>query len=155
MTAAPTRHGKEVHRPALGGDHHENGRKAGDLSLCGDCHADDVAREEAAAEAAHLQAAPPSGPEAERDQEPSKLRGLFRRRTSRRLVPARRHGHTSPPPHLQYEQREAGFVNNDQISVHMVVLLLVGALTVALALYHPALGAAMASASSWSRCSTS
>lgn len=34
-------------------------------------------------------------------------------------------------------------MNNDQISVRMVVLLLVGALTVAIALYHPALGAAI------------
>ncbi|MGR6968318.1 hypothetical protein ACU639_01700 [Streptomyces cynarae] len=34
-------------------------------------------------------------------------------------------------------------MNNDQISVRMVVLLLVGALTVVLALYHPALGAAI------------
>jgi len=34
-------------------------------------------------------------------------------------------------------------VNNDQISVRMVVLLLVGALTVGVALYHPAFGAAL------------
>ncbi|GGZ29069.1 hypothetical protein [Streptomyces nitrosporeus] len=34
-------------------------------------------------------------------------------------------------------------MNNDQISVRMVVLLLVGALTVVVALYHPALGAAI------------
>jgi hypothetical protein len=54
-------------------------------------------------------------------------------------VRARRHSHTSPSPHLLYKQGEAGFVNNDQISVRMVV----GALTVALALYHPALGAAI------------
>lgn len=54
--------------------------KAGDLSLCSDCHADDVARKEAAAEAARLQAATPPEPEPEHDQEPGKLRGLFRRR---------------------------------------------------------------------------
>jgi hypothetical protein len=46
--------------------------------VCGDCHADDVARKEAAAEAARLQAATP--PEPEHDQEPGKLRRLFRRR---------------------------------------------------------------------------
>jgi hypothetical protein len=34
-------------------------------------------------------------------------------------------------------------VNNDQISVRMVVLLLVGALTVVVALHHPALGVAI------------
>ncbi|MBL3670860.1 hypothetical protein JL475_33890 [Streptomyces sp. M2CJ-2] len=33
-------------------------------------------------------------------------------------------------------------MNNDQISVRMMVLLLVGALTVVVALNHPALGAA-------------
>ncbi|MFD8252939.1 replication-relaxation family protein [Streptomyces werraensis] len=54
--------------------------KAGDLSLCSDCHADDVARKEAAAEAARIQAATPPEPEPEHDQEPGKLRGLFRRR---------------------------------------------------------------------------
>ncbi|MEU6602779.1 replication-relaxation family protein [Streptomyces flaveolus] len=54
--------------------------KAGDLSVCGPCHADDVARKEAAAEAARLQAATPPQPEPEHDQEPGKLRGLFRRR---------------------------------------------------------------------------
>ncbi|MFE7033973.1 hypothetical protein ACFU9Y_27005 [Streptomyces sp. NPDC057621] len=35
-------------------------------------------------------------------------------------------------------------MNNDQISLRMVVLLLVGALTVVVALHHPALGAAIA-----------
>ncbi|WP_258056112.1 hypothetical protein [Streptomyces sp. Ru62] len=35
--------------------------KAGDVSVCGTCHADDVAREEAAAGAARLQAAAPPG----------------------------------------------------------------------------------------------
>ncbi|MGW0771573.1 hypothetical protein [Streptomyces sp. NPDC002676] len=57
--------------------------KAGDLSACGSCHADDVAaaRQEAAAEAARQPAAAPPEPEDDRDQEPGKLRGLFRRRT--------------------------------------------------------------------------
>jgi hypothetical protein len=56
--------------------------KAGDLSVCGSCHADDVAAQEAAAEAARRQAAAPPEPEAHHDQEPGKLRrGLFRRRT--------------------------------------------------------------------------
>ncbi|MEV8435059.1 hypothetical protein [Streptomyces chartreusis] len=34
-------------------------------------------------------------------------------------------------------------MNNDQISVRMVVLLLVGVLTVVVALYHPVLGGAI------------
>lgn len=34
-------------------------------------------------------------------------------------------------------------MNNDQISVRMIVLLLVGAITVVIALDHPALGAAI------------
>ncbi|MGC4918560.1 hypothetical protein [Streptomyces albogriseolus] len=59
---------------------HRTAWKAGDLSLCSDCHADDVARKEAAAEAARLQAATPPELEPEHDQEPGKLRGLFRRR---------------------------------------------------------------------------
>ncbi|MGI5360021.1 hypothetical protein ACQI4E_32650 [Streptomyces sp. CA-252508] len=46
--------------------------KAGDLSVCGRCHADDVARQEAAAEAARRQAAAPE-PEAD-VQEPGKPR---------------------------------------------------------------------------------
>ncbi|PLW72143.1 hypothetical protein C0036_14160 [Streptomyces sp. DJ] len=54
--------------------------KAGDLSVCGDCHADDVTCKEAAAEAARLQAATPPEPEPEHDQEPSRGRGWFRRR---------------------------------------------------------------------------
>ncbi|WP_031080503.1 hypothetical protein [Streptomyces sp. NRRL S-118] len=54
--------------------------KAGDLSVCGTCHADDVAREEAAAEAARLRAATPPEPEHDHDQEAGKLRGLVRRR---------------------------------------------------------------------------
>ncbi|MFJ8650650.1 replication-relaxation family protein [Streptomyces sp. NPDC093546] len=53
--------------------------KAGDLSVCGPCRADDVARKEAA-EAARLQAATPPEPEHDHDQKPGKLRGLFRRR---------------------------------------------------------------------------
>ncbi|MET8615877.1 replication-relaxation family protein [Streptomyces misionensis] len=57
---------------------HRTAWKAGETSVCSDCHADDVAREEAAAEAARLQAATP--PEPEHDQEPGKpRRGLFRR----------------------------------------------------------------------------
>ena len=52
---------------------------AGDSSVCGSCHADDVAREEAAAEATRLQAAVP--PEPEDDQEPGRGCGWFRRRT--------------------------------------------------------------------------
>ncbi|WP_308432978.1 replication-relaxation family protein [Streptomyces chryseus] len=51
---------------------------AGDVSVCGTCRADDVARKEAAAEAARLQAA---APEPEDDQEPDRGRGWFRRRT--------------------------------------------------------------------------
>lgn len=57
---------------------HRTAWQAGDTSVCGPCHADDVAREEAAAEAARLRAATP--PEPEHDQELGKLRGLFRRR---------------------------------------------------------------------------
>jgi mono/diheme cytochrome c family protein len=52
--------------------------QAGDVSVCGACHAADITREEAAAEGARPQAAMP--PEPEHDQEPDKLRGLFRRR---------------------------------------------------------------------------
>ncbi|CQR59494.1 replication-relaxation family protein [Streptomyces leeuwenhoekii] len=56
--------------------------KAGDLSVCGSCHADDVARQEAAAEAARRQVAATSEPEEDRGQEPGKpRRGLFRRRS--------------------------------------------------------------------------
>ncbi len=61
----------EVHRRTLGA--------VGDKSVCGPCHADDVARQEAAAEAARLEAAAP--PEPEDDQEPGRDRGWFRRRT--------------------------------------------------------------------------
>lgn len=48
--------------------------------MCGTCHADDVVRKEAAAEAARVRAATPPEPEHDRNQEPGKLRGLFRRR---------------------------------------------------------------------------
>ncbi|MFF8104415.1 hypothetical protein ACF07S_32770 [Streptomyces sp. NPDC016640] len=58
---------------------HRTAWKAGDVSVCGDCHASDVAREEAAAEAARPQAAMPPEPEHDHDQEPGKLRSLFRR----------------------------------------------------------------------------
>lgn len=57
--------------------------EAGDLSVCGTCHADDVARKQAAAEAAEAAreaAAAPSEPDMDDDQEPGGLRGLFRRR---------------------------------------------------------------------------
>lgn len=55
-------------------------KTAGDRFLCGSCHADGFARQEAAAEAARRWAAVP---EPEDDgQEPGKpRRGLFRRRT--------------------------------------------------------------------------
>jgi hypothetical protein len=57
---------------------HRTAWSAGDVSVCGSCHADDVAAQEAAAEAARLQAATP--PEPEDDQEPGRGRGWFRRR---------------------------------------------------------------------------
>ncbi|MFJ9931462.1 hypothetical protein ACIRU5_36285 [Streptomyces misionensis] len=58
---------------------HRTAVRAGDTSVCGPCRADDVAREEAAAEAARLQAAAP--PEPEDGQEPGRGRGWFRQRT--------------------------------------------------------------------------
>ncbi|MDJ0466021.1 hypothetical protein [Streptomyces sp. H27-C3] len=58
---------------------HRTAWNAGDASLCGTCRADDVARKEAAAEAARLQAAAPAEPED--DQEADTGRGWFRRRT--------------------------------------------------------------------------
>ncbi|TVL87436.1 hypothetical protein CD790_33410 [Streptomyces sp. SAJ15] len=59
---------------------HRTAWQAGDLSVCGPCHTDDVARQEAAAEAARRQAAAPE-PEAD-GQEPGKpRRGMFRRWT--------------------------------------------------------------------------
>ncbi|MFJ2575122.1 hypothetical protein ACIOYT_32495 [Streptomyces halstedii] len=57
---------------------HRTAVRAGDKSVCGPCRADDVARQEAAAEAARLTAA---APEPEDDQEPDRSRGWFRRRT--------------------------------------------------------------------------
>ncbi|TBO58158.1 hypothetical protein EYS09_18895 [Streptomyces kasugaensis] len=57
---------------------HRTAVRAGDKSVCGPCRADDVAREEAAAEAARRQAAAP--PEPEGEQEPGRGRGWFRRR---------------------------------------------------------------------------
>jgi ribosome-binding protein aMBF1 (putative translation factor) len=60
---------------------HRTAWSAGDLSVCGTCHADDVARQKATAEAARRQAAAPPQPEDD-GQEPGKpRRGLFRRRT--------------------------------------------------------------------------
>ncbi len=58
---------------------HRTAWKAGDVSVCGTCHAGNVAREEAAAEAARLQAA--AQPEPEDGLEPDRVRGWFRRRT--------------------------------------------------------------------------
>ncbi|MFB6833798.1 hypothetical protein [Streptomyces hydrogenans] len=57
---------------------HRTAVRAGDRSVCGPCHGDDVARQEAAAKAARLEAVVPSEPE--QGQGPGKLRGLFRRR---------------------------------------------------------------------------
>lgn len=57
---------------------HRTAVRAGDKSVCGSCHAGDVARKEAAVEAARLQAAAP--PEPEDEQEPDRGRGWFRRR---------------------------------------------------------------------------
>ena len=45
---------------------HRTAWNAGDVSVCGPCHADDVARKEATAEAALLQAAAPDDPEPDR-----------------------------------------------------------------------------------------
>ncbi|MCX5387521.1 replication-relaxation family protein [Streptomyces sp. NBC_00083] len=58
---------------------HRTAVRAGDKSVCGPCRAEDVARQEAAAEAARLAAAAP--PEPEDDQEPNRVRGWLRRRT--------------------------------------------------------------------------
>ncbi|GGR70209.1 hypothetical protein GCM10010282_73390 [Streptomyces roseolus] len=49
--------------------------RAGHTSVCGPCRIDDVAREEAAAEAARRHAV--ITPDPEHDPEPGKLRGLF------------------------------------------------------------------------------
>ncbi|MFJ1829327.1 hypothetical protein [Streptomyces sp. NPDC088178] len=58
---------------------HRTAVRAGDKSVCGPCRADDVAREEAAAEAARLEAA--ALPEPQDGPEPDRGRGWFRRRT--------------------------------------------------------------------------
>ncbi|MEU3603671.1 replication-relaxation family protein [Streptomyces sp. NPDC006798] len=58
---------------------HRTAVRAGDRSVCGPCRADDVARLEAAAEAARLQAATP--PEPENRPGPGRGRSWFRRRT--------------------------------------------------------------------------
>lgn len=56
--------------------------EAGDLTVCGTCHADDVARKQAAAEAARAAAAAQAAePDPDDGQEPGGLRGLFRRRS--------------------------------------------------------------------------
>ncbi|WP_333745986.1 hypothetical protein [Streptomyces sp. IBSBF 2950] len=58
--------------------------EAGDLSVCGTCHADDVARKQAAVEAAEVAraaaAAPTEPVDPDNGPEPGRLRGLFRRR---------------------------------------------------------------------------
>ncbi|MFE4801679.1 replication-relaxation family protein [Streptomyces sp. NPDC056708] len=55
--------------------------QAGDPSMCASCDAEKVARKEAAAEAARLQAATPPEPADDQGQDPGKpRRGLFRRR---------------------------------------------------------------------------
>ncbi|MEV7077844.1 hypothetical protein AB0N88_04705 [Streptomyces sp. NPDC093516] len=57
---------------------HRNAVRAGDKSVCSPCHADDVARQKAATEAARLEAAAPLAPED--DPDPGRGRGWFRRR---------------------------------------------------------------------------
>ncbi len=60
---------------------HRTAWKAADLSVCGTCHADDVARKEAAAEGVRLQAATSPESDPGHDREPGKpRRGLFRHR---------------------------------------------------------------------------
>ncbi|MFE7647502.1 hypothetical protein [Streptomyces phaeoluteigriseus] len=49
--------------------------------MCGNCHVDDVARQEAAAEAARLKAAAPPEPEDDGPEPGKPRRSLFRRRT--------------------------------------------------------------------------
>ncbi|WP_234310689.1 MULTISPECIES: replication-relaxation family protein [unclassified Streptomyces] len=58
---------------------HRTAVRAGDRSVCGPCRADDVARQEAEAEAARRAVAAP--PEPEGDPEPARGLGWFRRRT--------------------------------------------------------------------------
>ncbi|MEU3595207.1 replication-relaxation family protein [Streptomyces filamentosus] len=57
---------------------HRTAVRAGDTSVCGPCRADDVARQEAAAEAARLEAAAP--PEPQDGPEAKRGRGWLRRR---------------------------------------------------------------------------
>ncbi|MEV7676248.1 hypothetical protein [Streptomyces sp. NPDC088752] len=57
---------------------HRTAVRAGDKSVCGPCRADDVARQETAAEAARLKAAAPPEPQA--GPEAKRGRGLLRRR---------------------------------------------------------------------------
>ncbi|MFJ8133274.1 hypothetical protein [Streptomyces hydrogenans] len=57
---------------------HRTAVRAGDRSVCGPCRADDVARQEAAAEAARLEAAAP--PEPQDGPEAKRGRGWLRRR---------------------------------------------------------------------------
>ncbi|MFF9345165.1 hypothetical protein ACF1CG_36090 [Streptomyces sp. NPDC014773] len=59
---------------------HRTAVRAGDRSVCGPCRADDVARQEAAAEAARLEAAAPPEPEPEDGPEAKRGRGWLRRR---------------------------------------------------------------------------
>ncbi|MEU2732548.1 replication-relaxation family protein [Streptomyces griseoviridis] len=61
---------------------HRTAWNAGNVSVCGTCHADDVARKQAAAEAADVaRAAAQAEPDPDDAPEPGGLRGLFRRRT--------------------------------------------------------------------------
>ncbi|WP_244312118.1 replication-relaxation family protein [Streptomyces griseofuscus] len=57
---------------------HRTAVRAGHKSVCGPCRADDVARQEAAADAARLEAAEP--PEPQDVPDPDRVRGWFRRR---------------------------------------------------------------------------
>ncbi|MEU1519950.1 hypothetical protein ABZ490_48910 [Streptomyces sp. NPDC005811] len=62
---------------------HRTAVRAGDTSVCGPCHADDVARKQAAVEAAAVAraaAAAQAEPDPDDVPEPGGLRGLFRRR---------------------------------------------------------------------------
>ncbi len=61
---------------------HRTAWNAGNVSVCGTCHADDVARKQAAAEAADVaRAAAQAEPDPDDAPEPGGLRGLFRRRS--------------------------------------------------------------------------
>ncbi len=59
---------------------HSQVPKAGELSACGTCRADGIAREKTAARAARIQAATPFEPEHDHNHEPGRSRGWFRRR---------------------------------------------------------------------------